>query len=218
LLVPFLPIPQDRAELKLLTEQLIGLPADDKAFRALVRGWFGLAERLGPVLDLRFAPSYASFMYSESRFLNAVQAVEALHRRVLAGEPDQTDLDARAAAVASCPPEYHEWLEGKLRYAHEPTLRRRLREVLNFVGPGLAPLTGKRSRFIDRVCRIRNALTHWDEKSKAANGADLHRLATALNNVTDAALLRLLGFEQEQVTATLAGNGRFQFEAERNRR
>jgi ApeA N-terminal domain 1 len=213
-LAPFLPTPQDRAQLRLLTEQLIGLPADDKAFRALVRGWFELAERLGPVLDLRFAPSYASFMYSESRFLNAAQAVEALHRRVLQREPDQTDLDARAASIASCPPGYQKWLEGKLQYAHEPSLRRRLRETLRFVGPGLTPLTGRRDRFIDRVVNMRNAITHWDEKSKAPQGADLYRLAMALNFVIDAALLRLLGFEQEQVTATLAGNPRFQFEVE----
>src|SRR5574341_4252 len=209
-LAPFLPTPRDRAELKLLTEQLIGLPADDKAFRALMREWFELADRLGPVLDLRFAPSYASFIYSESRFLNAAQAIEALHRRVLQGGPDQTDLDARAASIASCPPEHQKWLKGKLKYAHEPTLRRRLREVLEFVGPGLTPLTGNRRSFIARVVNMRNAITHWDAKSKAPAGADLYRLAAALNFIIDAALLRLLGFEQEQVTATLAGNGQFQ--------
>lgn len=127
-LLPFLPAPKDRADLKLLREQLIVLPADDRAFRTLLGGWFRLAERLGPVMDLRFAPGYAEFMYSESRFLNAVQGVEALHRRELQGEPDQADLDARAAAIAHCPPEHQEWLRGKLRYAHEPTLRRRLGE------------------------------------------------------------------------------------------
>jgi hypothetical protein len=91
-LAPFLPTPKDRAELKLLTEGLIGLPTDDRGFRTLVRTWLELAERLGPVLDLRFGPGYASFIYGESRFLNAAQAIEALHRRVLAGEPDPTDL------------------------------------------------------------------------------------------------------------------------------
>jgi hypothetical protein len=214
-LLPFLPTPQDRADLKLLREQLIVLPADDRPFRTLVSGWFELAERLGPVMDLRFAPSYAEFMYSESRFLNAVQGVEALHRRELQGEPDQADLDARAAAIANCPPEHQKWLKGKLQYAHEPTLRRRLGEVLDFVGPGLSPLTGERKSFVARVVAMRNTLTHWDEKSQRSAGADLYRLAVALNFIIDAALLRLLGLEQDEITATLAGNSRFQFEAQR---
>jgi Apea-like HEPN len=217
-LAPFLPTPKDPVELKPLREKLIELPRDDRAFRALVRRWFELAEQLGPVLDLRFAPSYASFIYGESRLLNAAQAIEVLHRRVLVGEPDQADLDARAASIASCPPEYREWLEAKLRYAHEPTLRRRLREVLDFVGPGITPLTGQRGRFINRIVDMRNALTHWDEVPNAPRGADLHQLAAALNFVVDAALLRLLGFDQEQVRATLANNQQFQFEVERRRR
>src|SRR5215211_3055700 len=58
-------------------------------------------------------------------------------------DPDPTDLEAREAAIASCPPQYQEWLKDELKYAHEPSLRRRLREVLRFVGPGLRPLTGK---------------------------------------------------------------------------
>ncbi len=93
---------------------------------------------------------------------------------------------------------------------HEPTLRRRLCEVLDFVGPGITPLTGQRGRFISRVVDMRNALTHWDEVPNAPRGADLHQLAAALNFVVDAALLRLLGFDQEQVRATLADNQQFQ--------
>jgi hypothetical protein len=86
--------------------------------------------------------------------------------------------------------------------------------VLGFVGPGLRPLTGKPSTFIHRVTTMRNALTHWDEQSRA-DGADLTQLATALNFIIDAALLRLLGSEQEQITAALAANSRFQFEVQR---
>jgi Apea-like HEPN/ApeA N-terminal domain 1 len=214
-LLPFLPTPKNRADLKLLREQLIVLPADDRAFRTLLGGWFGLAERLGPVMNLRFAPSYAEFMYSESRFLNAIQGVEALHRGELQREPEQADLDARATAIANCPPEHRKWLRGKLQWAHEPTLRRRLADVLDFVGPGLEPLIGNRKRFIARVVDVRNALTHWDENSGRSAGADLYQLAVALNFIIDAALLRLLGLEQDEITATLGGNSRFQFEAQR---
>jgi hypothetical protein len=213
-LAPFLPTPKDPAQVKRLTEALILFPADDRSFRTLIRRWFELAERLGPVLDLRFAPGYASFVYAESRFLNAAQAVEALHRRVLAGDPDPADLEAREAAIASCPPQYKDWLKDELKYAHEPSLRRRLRDVLRFVGPGLRPLTGRPGTFSHRVTTMRNALTHWDEQSPGHDGVELTRLATALNFIIDAALLRLLGSEQEQITAAFAANSRFQFEVQ----
>lgn len=109
-------------------------------------------------------------------------------------------------------------MEAKLQYAQEPTLRQRLREILGFVGPGVTPLTGRRSSFVNRVVNMRNAITHWDERSVAPAGRDLYRLAAALNLILDAAMLRLLGFEQDQVAATLAANRRFQFEvAQRNR-
>jgi ApeA N-terminal domain 1 len=158
-------------------------------------------------------------LYSEGRFLNAAQAIAALHRRVLVGRPNPTDLEARTASIASCPPEYRGWLEDKLWYAHEPSLRQRLREVLDFVGPGVTALTGRRSSFVNRVVNMRNALTHWDERSRRPAGADLYRLAVALNFIIDAALLRLLGPEQDQVGAMLAANGHFQFEvAQRNLR
>jgi hypothetical protein len=45
--------------------------------------------------------------------------------------------------------------------------------------------------------------------SLAGRGEQPYRLAVALNFIIDAALLRLLGFEEEQVTATFARNRRF---------
>jgi hypothetical protein len=212
-LAAFLPEPTPLEDLKRLDDGLFSFPSGDREFRSLLRSWFELAERVDAVLDLRFAPGYASFVYGESRFLNAAQAVEALHRRVLAGEPEPVDLDARAASIANCPAEHRKWLEEKLRYAVEPSLRRRLREILTFIGPGVDPLFDKRSKFIDEVVRTRNRVTHWDEKTKPVDGERLYRLAVALNFIVDAALLRLLSFDEEQVASTLVANRQFQFEA-----
>ncbi len=214
-LARFLPEPSPTADLKRLEVPLFRFPNGDREFRALLRAWFELDDKAGAVLDLRFASGYAVFVYGESRFLNAAQAVEALHRRLLDQEPEQADLDARAAALAQCPPEHRKWLEGKLQYAHEPSLRRRLREVLAFVGTGVDPLLGKRSKFIDDVVTTRNAVTHWDEKAKPVDGEQLHRLAIALHFIVDAALLRLLGFDESEVAAIFAANRQFQFEASR---
>lgn len=170
--------------------------------------------RLGPVLDLRFAAGYAGFVYSETRFLNAVQAIEALHRRLLAGAPDPADVVARGAALAACPPEHRKWLEVKLTYSHEPTLRKRLRETIDHVGPGLRPIIPRPGSFIDRVVRARNDLTHWDEKRPRHPGGDLFGLAVVLGYVVDGALLRCLNHSQGEVAAVFAANEHFRWAAD----
>lgn len=210
LLAPFLPVPSPTPPTT-LTRQLLRIPADDRSFRVLIRSWLDIGERLGPVLDLRFAASYAGFVYGETRFLNAAHAVEALHRRILAGKPDPADVDARAAAIAGCPTSHRKWLEGKLAYSHEPTLRKRLRETIDYVGVGLRPLVARPGQFVNSVVRARNSLTHWDAKAAKRPGADLYRLSVILGYVVDGALLRCLHHSEDEVADVLQANEHFRW-------
>jgi|GEM_PF-6715409 len=214
-LLPFLEGDARDSTTTRLRHSLLAIPTEPRALRSLLQSWLDLRQRLAPVIDLRFAASYARFTYGENRFLNAVQAVEALHRRALAGVPDPEDLEARAAVLAGCPDEHRLWLEGKLQYAHEPTLRRRLREVLDFVGTGLRPATGPPAKFINAVVTTRNELTHWDEHAHRKLGDDLHGLALVLGYVIDASLLRLLGYSADEVRSTLDANEHFRWVASR---
>ena len=76
-------------------------------------------------------------------------------------------------------------------------------------------LIGRRAAFVNRVVRARNDVTHWDNRSQTSDGVDLYGLAVALNYILDAALLRLLSFEQDEVTQLLSTNRQFQFEVGR---
>jgi len=215
LLLPFL---EGRAARRpeRLRRRLLSIPTDPRGFRALIGSWLRIREELAPVIDLRFAATYARFMYGENRFANAVQSVEALHRRVLVGDPDPSDIEARDAALDACPPEHRPWLESKLQYAHEPTLRRRLRETLDFIGSGIKPVIGHRGRFVNAVVTTRNALTHWDQQAhNRRKTGDLHGLALVLGYVVDAALLRLLGFTEDEVRESLQANEHFVWVASR---
>lgn len=209
-LAPFLPVPSTSPPTT-LTRRLLHIPTDDRSFRVFIRSWLDIAERLGPVLDLRFAASYAEFVYGETRFLNATQAVEALHRRMLADEPDPADVDARAAAIAGCPAKHRKWLERKLAYAHEPSLRMRLRETVDYVGVGLRPLVARPGQFIDSVVRARNRLTHWDAKAARRPGPELYRLSVILGYVVDGALLRCLHYSEDDVAGVLQANEHFRW-------
>ncbi|MEY2449391.1 MAG: ApeA N-terminal domain 1, partial [Acidimicrobiaceae bacterium] len=97
--------------------------------------------------------------------------------------------------------------------AHEPNLRRRLKETLAFIGPAVRPLSGRPSRFIDRVIRMRNALTHWEEGKASQAGQDLYGTAAVLTYLIDAALLRSIGLSEDEVTATFENNEHFKWAA-----
>jgi len=196
-----------------LRRSMFRFPSDEREFRRLMMAWFDAHNRLRPVLDLRFSSTYAGFVFGETRFLNAVQAVEALHRRLLPNEPRQADLDAKQAVIDACPAEYRTWVERKLRFAHEPTLRTRLSETLDYIGPAIAPLVPERALFLQTVVAARNDLTHWDVNGPARDGESLRGLSMIVEYVVDAALLRVLGWSEEELTRTLALNEHYQWVA-----
>jgi hypothetical protein len=72
---------------------------------------------------------YNPSKYLDLNFLTLVQAVEAYHRRA----NDETDKPpgehaARMKAILDATPaEHRDWLEEKLRYSNELSLRRRLK-------------------------------------------------------------------------------------------
>ena len=141
-------------------------------FGKFIGNWFEKAELLGPVHDLYFATAYGSSAYLDDRFLSLVQGLEAYHRRAL-GTMDLSGEkhEQRLGEILDAAPEAHrEWLQGKLAYSNEPSLRKRLAEILrgnpevneaNFGENGK-----KRDGFMYKVVETRNYLTHYDESKK----------------------------------------------------
>ena len=213
-LIPVLPGDQP-SEPRTPRHTLIKFPTDTRGFRRLVKEWFELNEDMRAVLDLHFAPSYAGFMYGEHRFLTSAQELEAFHRRRLTVPPDAAEVEAREAALAACPAEHRPWLAQKLEFALEPSLRQRLRETLDFVGPGVADLRGRRrSNFINAVVTARNDLTHYASdarRSRRVEATNLFALATVLHAVMTAALLRCLGWSREDIQETATTNQWFEW-------
>jgi hypothetical protein len=71
----------------------------------------------------------------QAKFLNMVQALEAYHRR----KEDMTQLDLPEkehsmrveSIIGTVSPQYKEWLNDKLNYSNEISLRRRLKDILH---------------------------------------------------------------------------------------
>jgi hypothetical protein len=135
----------------------------------LLNRWFELRGLYGPILNLYFASQYSTIDLQESRFLNLVHTIEGFHRRRFsAPSPSEVEtLERVQQVVSAAPPQLKEWLAERLQYSHEPTLRVRLKDTVRLLpAPLPSSLLGTVSRFIDRVVRARQYLTHWDPKAE----------------------------------------------------
>ncbi|MGA7732394.1 MAG: HEPN domain-containing protein, partial [Chloroflexia bacterium] len=118
---------------------------------------------LKPAYDLYFATMYSPQSFVEPRFLSLVQAVEVFCRRTMSNEElPQDEHDARMKVnLTAVPDDYNEWLGERLKFSNEPTLKVRLRRLLD--DTDLLPITStfipKVSQFVRRTADTRNYYT-----------------------------------------------------------
>lgn len=141
-------------------------------------------------------------MYLEQRFLSLVQAVESYHRRTrINNEIDPEDHKKRVnAVIESVDDQYKKWIEGRLGYSNEPTLRKRLRELIDECGELIKlSSSGGKKAFINKVCDTRNYLTHYDVSlsDRVAKESELLKICYMLGIIIEFNLLLEIGFEQE---------------------
>lgn len=188
-------------------------------FESFLGNWFGKAERLGPVYDLYFATAYGSPAYLDDRFLSLVQGVEAYHRRALGTtELPEEEHERRLEEIVSAVPHTHKrWLCGKLAYSNEPSLRKRLREIMRREPEVMKPIFGNSGReregFVSKVVNTRNYLTHYDESNKesAVTGRELYEVTERLKSILEACLLWEIGFAGDHLKEVLSRKRRFYF-------
>lgn len=202
-------------------EMLFTLPNVEHEIEKLLSSWFGQADRIQPVYDLYFSTLYDPGPYSEFRFLALAQAVETYHRRMMGGkyQPDEIYLaDLYRSLLAAIPDEIdisfrRSLVNGKLKYANEYSLRKRLHELLRRLSgyEFLNFVKDKKSgcQFVDQVVDTRNYLTHYSDDLKddaVRDGAGLHWLAVKLRLILEICLLEDIGFSREKVTEIMSNS------------
>jgi len=175
--------------------------------------WFKKAELLDPVYDLYFGILYNQHMFLEQRFLSLIQAIESYHRRFMKNcELSEEEHKTRVAEILGAVAEKHrEWLEKDiLPYSNEPSLRRRLKDVLAKCSAIVSLNKGDQRNFVNRVVTTRNYLTHYDAslRAGAARGVDLLQLTQRLKVLVETCLLLELGFEASEVDKLFARGAR----------
>jgi len=183
-----------------------------QSFERVIKKWFERSEALSPVFDLYFSNVYTPKMYDETRFLNAVQAIESYHRR--SETTNKFDIDPKehdkrmVKTICFAPIEYKEWLLAKLKYSNEISLSQRLKEVISsHIEIAEFYIGSKRDQkeFIRLVVDTRNFLTHFDKRSEAkrARGANLLILIDKIKIVIRACLLKEIGISDPEIAAIL---------------
>ena len=174
----------------------------------ILANWLHSYEVFGPALDVYFTAMSNTSQYLEVEFLQRVQGMETLHRRSFPETemPDDEFSGMMDSLLLACPRDRREWLKGRLRYANELSLRRRLRTM---IGPfeHLFGNNGQQRALINKVVVTRNYLTHYDSslEGQAAKGQDLRELTARLKALFQLHLLKLIGFDTGSIERALQG-------------
>lgn len=184
-------------------EFLFALPDISGVEQDCFRNWFAKADWLDPVCALYFGTLYNPSKYLDFNFLALVQAVEAYHRRASDESDQPQDVhEARMKAILdAAPPAYRDWLEQKLTFSNELSLRRRLKLLFAQFSYLLDDLIPDRKAAISAIYDNRNYLTHYDAKLKgrAATGARLLFMVEVLKLLLQASFLRELGLPDTKI-------------------
>jgi hypothetical protein len=171
--------------------------------RRILRNWFEKTEILQPVCDLYFGTLYQKGMYLNNELLNLTQALESYHRRTMR----KLELPARqhqrriATILKNAPAKHKDWLESRLKYSNEPTLRERLKDIWDRCPTAISAKLGDKNAFVGITVDTRNYWTHFDDslKANAATGVGLYKLVIKLRILLQTCLLEEIEFDTNDI-------------------
>lgn len=171
-----------------------------------VAKWLDEAPRFQRSLNSLISVKRAGRMYGENRFLNVAFAVEALHRDLYGGVslPVAEFNALRESCLRAVAERHSEWLDQRLRYVNEMSLRNRLRNLMDRVGAEALPFLERPNHWINVIVEVRNGLTHLDSARSGFEGDDLYYLAESLYVLARAVMLVEAGVSKSAIGAKSA--------------
>ena len=139
--------------------------------------WFNKYQLIKPTIDLFLGLMSIPKIYLEFKYLALVQAIESYHRATMDGKYMDDSIWKKLipeieASIPSHLTESHKSsLKSKIRYGNEYSLRKRLKEVIDSVGPSIRKMlhiyTTKETKvYVDRIVDTRNYYTHYSDNLK----------------------------------------------------
>ena len=164
--------------------------------------WLRGYQKFKPAFDLYFAYEAGKHRDLESQFLILVQSLEAMHRRQSQEKtmPDDEFEDIKRSVLEIVPKRRRSWMENRIQYANELSLRKRLTRMIEpfreFYGSNK-----ERGHFIKEVVDMRNQLIHSDpEISKPSSDIKkMFVLCQKLQSLLQLHLLKIMGMSDERI-------------------
>ena len=179
-------------------------------FENVLKLWFHNYSISEPAFNLYFSSKSGGYKYLEGKFLSLAQGIETLHKR---NYPDRFLIQKdefkvlKKSIVACCPDDRKKWLEERIKYGCELTLRERVSQLIE----PFKELYGsdeQRIELISKIMNTRNYLTHYDPKlkEKSAQRMELLSISMKLESLFQLHFLRLVGLELDQIKNIVSGN------------
>ncbi len=190
------------------SNMLFGFKMIREEAERLINNWLDTYEQLAPTLDLYFWTQMPEPQYVEVKFLTLVQGLEVCHRRTSNDtQMDQSEFeDLKKYLLAQCPVDKQRWLNEKLAYGNELSLRKRIKWI---IAPFKEIVGDKRQRsvLIHQIVIMRNYLTHRDKslESEVAK-VDLPSLYLEVELIFQLYLLRLMGLDREEIDSIVTNS------------
>jgi hypothetical protein len=182
-------------------------------FQILLNNWVEKYNKLLPAINILSGVRDNPNMYLDGLFINLTQAIESFHRRLYNGkyQSDEDYLDGlykllSAAIPSDIDPSFKmSLLNGKLKYANEYSLRKRLSMILcrmkTTYNIGFFSSKETINQFIDSVCDTRNYLTHYtlELEQKSAKGNKLYLLCQRLIIILEVLFFEEIGINSQTI-------------------
>ena len=181
-------------------------------FRRSITTWYLKRETIGPISELYFSTLRGNSMYSENRFLNLIQGLEAYHRQFVRNQefPRAKYEKRKLRVLKDLPDSLKQWVSSNL--SNEPSLRSRLTELVTGKKSLLSRLVPDTDRFINTVVETRRYYTHYSQTKKrnVAKPHELIHLIRPLTTLFEAVLLEELGLPKKKLDEIFTRRRRFQ--------
>lgn len=182
---------------------------------AMFERFLDVQQELKPVFELFFPTYFYPEMPPPQQFLNLAHAIEAFHRTTVGGEYQGEEeysngLKKRLqqAIPSDVSEDFRQSLNMKLKFLHQYSLRKRLRDVLRNFASLVVPYIPDQGEFIESVAEARNCLVHASIDRAVPDYIELWRLTQQLGLVLEIALLSRIGFEEDRVRSIVSRSKR----------
>jgi hypothetical protein len=174
-------------------------------FSNVISGWYTHYKQIEPAFILLLRFFQGKLTMSTEKFMDQARAIETFHRRT--ANIDKMSADKYDAIVERIKHEFHlspeerEIIETRLSYGYEPSLRERVKDMLNqFGNPLIDYYVPDQDAFVKDVVKNRNFYTHFVKKKnwEPLKGLALQQVADRIMLVLICAIFKIIGVEYEQ--------------------